>query len=260
MAVKIFGLSTASTDKTGHKHFSVGSDSADASVGLAYFPFDEDRLWVGRSNRIMPPANAVDIAGLRFDISSLAGKTVTAAKLRLHLSAAGAPDESETISIRIFDRQWGVDDTDDGAQESPATGGQATYAKAKQRGSAPLWLGSTAWGGLGSLENSFILDMTPPTFACLSTDGDGTEYEIDITTKVQDWVAGTTTNNGLALVPPAASATLYNTAGFASHTHATAAWRPELEVTYVGGGGGGGEAEWERRKWSKVGNSHSFSL
>jgi hypothetical protein len=123
---------------------------------------------------------------------------------------------------------WGVTDTDDGASEVIATGGQATYSEALDYagvGDTP-WLGATGFTIGDDTPNAHSASFTVP-----GADPAGTPYLVDMSTLVTAWISGGVVNNGYCLVCTAMA--FPKCIEFASRRNADPTIRPTLTVDYT---------------------------
>jgi hypothetical protein len=134
---------------------------------------------------------------VKFDVSSLVGKTIDSATLKLEVSSAG---------VGYYPRQWHI------------------------RAMLTSWSPATVTWNV--VESSFSYDgseiiQNPPTYA-------GQFYNIDVTSIVQNWASGTWNNYGLLFgshnnTPP--NATSWDSFEFYSLEDPGQGW-PKLVVTY----------------------------
>jgi len=114
-------------------------------------------MWVGYDESSSPTAKTARSL-VRFDLSSIAGSSVTSAKLRLYLvNSWDYPDETRTVTTYRIPTSW----TESGVNWSNAPQPAEAY------GAAPVTAGSWRW------------------------------YEFDVTALVQAWQNGTYPNNGI---------------------------------------------------------------
>ncbi|WP_031166939.1 DNRLRE domain-containing protein [Streptosporangium roseum] len=159
-------------------------------------------LWAGAYGSTDP--RAIERTYLKFDTSSLAGKTITDAKLELwNSSSYGCGDSGSGIKAQKVTTSWNADTLTWANQPSATSDGEAV---AKDPG------GCTG---------------TPPTDVA---------WTWPLTGTVQAWASGQS-NHGLLLrgVNESASAPLYDRGYHAAETEAVPAHPPALKVTYTDG-------------------------
>ena len=192
MLTYVFGKGTGATHQTGHKDITVSIDSTDPTLAIAALTRHPSLSMVMMST-VAPPYFYADASLLRFDLSGIAeGETVESATLRLVYSGADPMEADTTVSIMQMLQAWGVTDTTEGADESPATGGQATFNAAKAVAPIP-----TPWAGDDFLTPPYSFSETPAAdFVVSEGDEAGEAYDVDLTSLVKSWV------NGVAPEPP----------------------------------------------------------
>ena len=166
---------------------------------------------------------------LRFDYSSLMGETASSAILRLtnKSSTSGA----DLVKVHRLLTPYGVDDTDGGVTENPATGLQATFDNAKDANGG---VGEVGWAaGLDAGFGAGDWDATEIASDNIALgEAIGITHDFDITTFENLVLAGSLIDNGIVIRQPGA----WNWQ-IASQTHATPEYRPMLTVVTSGGGG-----------------------
>jgi len=136
----------------------------------------------------------------KFDVATLAGKTIDSATLKL---------TTQFVGVGFLPRAWNI---------------RALFTP---------WSGSTVTWNIAAnllLYPAPNITLNPPTFA-------GQTYEIDLRATVQAWANGSAANNGLifgsndlTFPPPAISFDIF--AFYSNETAATVSSRPALTVTY----------------------------
>ena len=170
---------------------------------------------------------------LRFDLSSLAGKTVTAVSLTLAKTSDSGNSYSQPVNLyQISSANAGWDE---GASAyAAAKSGESCWA-AKVYPSTP-WAGSAGLGTAGTADTKDTDYIATPlgSFTVANTDAVGTLYTVNFASVsfLQDWVNTPASNAGFLLYSPAletASAWI----AFGSSENATAGYQPVLTVTVV---------------------------
>ena len=183
---------------------------------------------------------------LRFDISGISG-SVLSATLTLSLYSKSTSGD-RTVGVYPCLTDWGVTDTDGGATENPATGGQATWDNAKDYGSGS----DVGWAdGVGAGFSSNDYGAQADTFVVDSADAEGATYTADVTTMVQDWNSTPANNSGIVLALENGLNTEY--VYITSQENSTAANRPILTVVTSGGGGATGSSVARQKSSTSVG-------
>lgn len=169
---------------------------------------------------------------IRFDLSSLAGQTITSASLTL-TSTGQIVDHawSDTLTLyRVSDanKAW-VGGTE--YANAPGSNGYATWANLNENdvpGSAVAWAGSA---GLMTAGTDYI--ATPlATAAISSADAIGTQYTLTFADAafLNDWATNPSNNAGFLLVLPGGEVARMQEVSFASAQADTASARPQLSV------------------------------
>lgn len=147
---------------------------------------------------------------------------VRRATLNLYLNAhvgAGAM----VVSVYKMRTAWGPSKTQEGATETPATGGQATYDEAFDYNGAA----DVAWASGGDFSAADYEATPETTFTVGAGDALGTQYQIQIPNMVQDWVGSDNDNNGLLLLGDGAAGKQFD-----AQQAAAEAVRPWLQVDF----------------------------
>ena len=161
---------------------------------------------------------------LQFDLSSIpANATITNVKLTMEMVKTPAGSGARTISLHTVTKDWGEGTSNDGSGGGSGNGASATTNDA-------TWLhnfyNTSTWTNTGG-------DYAATASGSASVDGLGS-YDwtsAGMITDVQNWLNGTTSNFGWAVIGD--ESVLKTTKHFASKEDATAANRPTLEVTYT---------------------------
>lgn len=156
----------------------------------------------------------VNRALIKFDLSSLSGKTISSAVLKLYETGADYSSASGTIEVYRVHRAW----TELGCTWN-------TYD------------GSNNWGTAGCANTTSDRESSAiGTSATIdATETLGEEYAITLdASKIQEMVNGTFTNNGFLLKTTSETNDMHSLCG---RTHATEAYRPVLYITTTEDGG-----------------------
>jgi len=189
------------------------------------------RSFATQGNFILGNSTGNDYVYLaRFDISSIpAGEPVVSATLTLTLMSDGLTGD-RTVNIHRVLTAWGVNDTDEGANENPATGGQATYDNAKDcNGVGDVGWAAGVGAGWGAGDYDAVADAS---FVIGAADVAGTQYNAILTALVNEWHTGSAQNHGLVLL---LSGPAGDWANLDSQDSGSAAERPLLTVVTAGG-------------------------
>jgi len=190
MPTYTFGKRTGATYQNNHKDTSVnkGSRANNSKAG---------------DQNINASAYNGDPTGwilMRFDLPDIpAGETIDSATLKVICQSA--PPSTVTIDVHEVVTPYGVTDTNEGSSESPATGGQATFDRAKDYAGGG---GDVEWATFYPLTSRYDFGSSDydasvmDSFQVLSTDT-GTEFEIDVTDYVTN-VHGGGTNAGIVML------------------------------------------------------------
>jgi len=127
---------------------------------------------------------------------------------------------TQTAYVHHLLTDWGVTPSDEGASESPATGGQATYRRSFDFNGGG---GDVTWDSGNFSSNDYAAAEDSETVANIDQ---WNTFDIPIMTGI--WVNNDATNFGFAVVPGAD-----DLAGYYSQENATAANRHYLTVTYT---------------------------
>lgn len=223
--VYVFGRGPGATHQTGHKAVWIAYDSTDAAVADASVASHQE-MWVGLYEDI--EMQYIDVSLLRFDLSAIAAEaSVTEAVLRVVLANIGGP-RMFPVNIQVMQLSvaWGVDDTNQGVSEDPASGGQATWNNAKSQAIPVPWCGMG--GGFSGFPPPY--EIAPVGLITVPTDAiQGTAFNVDLTTVVQAWHIGN--NQGIALMQPVPTGSWDDDLGFGSQLHDIELLRPSLTVT-----------------------------
>ena len=167
---------------------------------------------------------------LRFDLSALAGKTVTAASLTLTLGRnADAGMDGATVELdRILPANAGW------------VMGTGTIFPGGETG-ASCWnykaYNTVAWAGLGGLDVAGTdYDATPVgSFTLAGIDTVGKTYTVNFANVsfLQGWINNPANNAGFRITSPTLEGLTYECARFYSSEDATASNQPLLTVTYA---------------------------
>lgn len=179
------------------------SNFADSNFGT------NSQLQVGESNA---DTNAIQRSLLKFDLSSIPnGSTITSAVLTLTYEQAASfrASNNRTMSVYRMIRSW---------SETEST--WSVYSSGNN------------WGTAGASNTTSDREATDiGTVALATSDADESEKSITLTaSKVQEWVNGTLTNNGILLQVATELNDLYI---FHSSDSATASKRPKLTIVYT---------------------------
>lgn len=172
--------------------------------------------------------NIQNKALMQFDLTALGSSMASSAILTLFKCASSpwSPVDSTAFIARMT-TDWGIDSTNAGISEDPATQGQATWGRAKDFGGVGDVYWDTTFFGVDMLTTA---DYTGyyDLVNILNSDPKGTQYDFDITDMVNDWQGGAD-NYGLIIG-------IYNTTidgqgfSFYSSDATIAAYRPYLTV------------------------------
>lgn len=170
---------------------------------------------------------------IRFDLSSLAGQTITSASLTLTSTGQIVDhDWSDTLTVyRVSDanKAW-VGGT--GYANPPGSNGTATWGNLSENdvpASAVPWAGSA---GLMAAGTDYV--ATPlATAAISSTDAIGTQYTLTFADAafLNVWASNPSNNAGFLLVLPGGELSRMQEVSFASAQADTGSIRPELSLT-----------------------------
>ena len=138
-----------------------------------------------------------------------------------------APASNLTIGLYRMITQWGVDLTNEGVSENPATGGQASWRRSFDFNGAG---GDVTWAGGGNI-SAVDYAAVETTYNVLAADAPGTVYNINIPIMVQNWVSSDANNAGLIMRTTAGSFNIW--ANQHSQEAVVAANRPYLTVDYT---------------------------
>lgn len=150
---------------------------------------------------------------MEFDFSSLSGRTITSAILKLYDTGADYSSASGAIEVYRVKRDWGELTT--------------TWNK---------YDGTNDWGTAGCANTTSDREAAAiGTSASIdATETLGEEYTITLdASKITEMCNGTFTNNGFLLKTTAETNDMHN---ICAKDHATAAYRPILVVDYSTGG------------------------
>lgn len=194
----VFGKGTGATHPTGHKDVTISVDSDDATMADSALT-QHVSLSAVMQSVVMPPYFYSDISLLRFDLSGIVeGETVQSATLRMVYSGDDPMAADSDVSVVQMANAWGVTDTTEGTDETPATGGQATYNSAKAE------IIPTSWPGGDFLTPPYpFVEVPVATISVLAGHVSGQVYDVDLTDLVKAWVNGApvpTANHGIALM------------------------------------------------------------
>ena len=142
---------------------------------------------------------------LKFDLSSLSGKVITSAVLRLYDSGTDYTDNTRTMYVNRMVRAW--------------TEAGVTWNK---------YDGTNNWTAAGGFTNAADVEISQSIGSISMPNPPAAGYvEITLTTsEVQDWIDGTYSNNGLGLSMGTETNDMHN---FTSRETAN---KPELVIVY----------------------------
>lgn len=199
----------------------IGGDHKDAYVSSGFTANAQPQLNVFYIRGL---AGSMFIPILRFSLTGHipTNAIVNTAVLTVLLGANSAG--AHTIEVRRLLTAWGVDPTTEGANENPATGGQATYRRSFDFNGGG---GDVTWAGGNFGAGDY--DAAETTFNIGAADPIGTNYNINIPTMTGLWIADDTTNYGLTFIENT-GVNVNNR--FHSQQAAAQANRPYLTVDY----------------------------
>ncbi|MCD4825272.1 MAG: DNRLRE domain-containing protein [Phycisphaerae bacterium] len=162
------------------------------------------------------PANII----MRFDVSSLAGKTITGAKLELYAYNSNSVDQNVSVyEILSANKDW-VEGTITG---NSSQNGSSCWNYEQYTGSA--WDGGQNGCGVSGTDRA----ATAMDTVLLDSDTTGTWFDWTLTNSVvQGWADGD--NAGVVFI---ADSTAYSRYYLASSEYSTATLRPKLTITYT---------------------------
>jgi len=169
---------------------------------------------------------------IRFDISSLKGKTITSATLTLYMwynSGSGAAQDVSLYAVKSADKDW-VEGTQTGANGAVETGASCWNYMQYDATSPVAWAGGT---------NGCSVSGTDRDVAYLdSTEVSGSakayfEWTITDTALLQSWAEDDADNAGMILITTGKIAGGYGNTAWCSSEFSTVSYRPMLTVTYV---------------------------
>ena len=165
---------------------------------------------------------------IRYNMVSILGESIDSAYLTFY--SYGPVYNDATVGVHKLLSDWGKNDTDEGATEDIASGGQATWNNRKDFNSGSD-VGWAAGAGVGFGAGDYAAVAEGVASHSLD-DPAGTSSVVDITAYVTAYAAGTQTNDGFVLIPIAG---IFRVAGSA---YETVAYRHFLTVVTSGGATG----------------------
>ncbi len=161
---------------------------------------------------------------VRFDLASIpAGTAVVSARLKLYNFSTVTSSAMDFAVYRL------VKDWAEGTQSGPRTEVGASCWNYARYSSEP-WSGPGASAASdGAVNNDPNFDRTATPLAVTTIHSSGAWVEWDVTTAVQQWVAGNWNNNGLWIGP--VQTALDSERRFYASEHSNSALRPTLEIT-----------------------------
>ncbi len=153
----------------------------------------------------VPAATSTRRSLLKFDLSSLSGKLITSAVLRLYDGGADYTNNTRTMYVNRMKRAW--------------TEAGVTWNK---------YDGTNNWTTAGGMTNSADCEVSP-SIGSISMPNPPVSGYVEITldtTSVQEWIDGTFTNNGIGLSMGTESDDMHE------FNSKEAANKPELVIVY----------------------------
>ena len=179
------------------------------AIGDAYFSQWHPYQNYGQEETFGVRSSNVSDAFIAFDLADIpTGSRVVSARLDMRLISASNSNTFK-VSVQRANRAW----TESGLTWTDASHGHA-------------WIG----GGASAIPD----DRGDKTYASVTLNENTTDFSLDITSLVQEWIGRGVQNHGLILHGDSWGQVQYN---IASREAAEAAYRPRLTITYLPYGG-----------------------